>query len=189
MQHENGVMLPVAALFLVVLAVLGLGSMQLAGFAEKITGVHADRQRAFMAAEAALRDATQDLYGQRVDGSVCPVGTVRCRGVGERPIAGPAGAGLTSFSGNCDAGQCLPASVTVAGTTPLWRDVELFEQRAVTYGRYTTAAPLPGVARQPRYLIEGFRRSGAYLFRITGVGYGMRPTMKVTLQAVIQVKA
>lgn len=186
-------MLPVAALFLMVLAVLGLGSMQLAGFAEKITGVHADRQRAFVAAEAALRDATQDLYGLRVDGAICPVGTTRCRGAGERPIAGPAGAGLTAFAEDCTAGQCLPASTSaipaLSGTTPLWRDLELFEQRSVEYGRYTSAAPLPDVARQPRYLIEGFRRTGSYLFRITGVGYGMRPSMKVTLQAVVQVKA
>jgi type IV pilus assembly protein PilX len=53
----------------------------------------------------------------------------------------------------------------------------------VQLGRYTGTQPIPIVAQQPRYLIEGFTDSERnVLFRITAKGWGRNPTTEVTLQ-------
>ena len=54
---------------------------------------------------------------------------------------------------------------------------------SIILGRYTGAQPIPIVAQQPRYLIEGFTDSEKnLLFRITAKGWGRNPTTEVTLQ-------
>ena len=55
--------------------------------------------------------------------------------------------------------------------------------QTVRLGRYTGTQPIPIVAQQPRYLIEGFTDSERnVLFRITAKGWGRNPTTEVTLQ-------
>lgn len=63
-----------------------------------------------------------------------------------------------------------------------WQDA-ITNIQTVRLGRYTGTQPIPIVAQQPRYLIEGFTDSERnVLFRITAKGWGRNPTTEVTLQ-------
>ena len=170
--------------FLVVLALLGTASMQAALLAEKQTRHQMDRLLALQAAEAALHDAELDLEGRRLDGSLCVAGRSGCRPAGERPIAGAAG--LSYFNDRCGSvnsrGQCLRREDAYFAT-PVWRDSSLLEL-AASYGQYTATPPYPEVARQPRYLIEGFRKAPGYVFRISVEAHGVHPSTKVMLQSI-----
>jgi len=181
--RERGVALFVMLVFMVVLGLLGSGSLQGALLAEKLTRRQLDRLLALQAAEATLHDAELDLEGRRLDGSFCVAGEAGCRPAGERPIAGAAG--LSYFNALCGSaqsrGQCLRREDAYFAT-PVWRDASLLEL-AARYGQYTATPPYPEVVRQPRYLIEGFRKAPGYVFRITVEAYGMHPSTRVMLQS------
>lgn len=62
---QRGATLMVALIFLVVLSLLGVAAVQNNTFQEKMAGNSRDRELAFEAAEAALRDASANLVGLR----------------------------------------------------------------------------------------------------------------------------
>lgn len=67
-RSATGFALVTALMFLTVLTILGLSSMQGSVQQERMAGNQRDRNVAFQAAELALRDAERDLGSRRADG-------------------------------------------------------------------------------------------------------------------------
>lgn len=179
---QQGWTLLISLVFLFVLSMLGLSAMQSASLEERMAGNQRERNIAFEAAEAALRDAEQDiLVSGRISGSL-------------------------GFANGCNGagnylGLCSPSTTL----TPVWESIDWRDAaptvRYVAYGAKTGAAAWPNVARQPRYIIEwmpnlrgqdlgsesyGNSAQGKYQYRITALGYGPADTAEVRLQSVFR---
>jgi type IV pilus assembly protein PilX len=166
------------------LATLGLGVavMSVGAMEERLIANTKDRDLALQAAEAALRDGEQDV-ATNVSSS-------------------------TAFSDTCANGLCTPPSqrdtVGSLGSSPV-DDAQLGFDWSVganvrTYGQYTGAAAFPGVAQQPRYVIEKFSYLGTPAgesvvlgaeptapgvgYRITARAVGARPETVIVLQSI-----
>jgi type IV pilus assembly protein PilX len=193
--REEGFVMVTAVLFLLVLTILGLSSMGGTILEEKMTGFYRDRQIAFEAAEAALRDGELDALSSRISGAT----------------GFAAGCGSSTSGSTADAGLC---AVETDGT-PIWVDFESDstkktgwvngddETHSVPYHQFTVPDPderelqkIPGVAKQPRYIIEAIKvasqqlklnatQSYKYAYRITAVGFGRRATTRVLLQSIV----
>lgn len=192
-SHERGFVLVTAVIFLLVLTILSLSSMSTTILEEKMTGSYRDRQLAFEAAEAALRDGELDVFSNlRVSGVTSFV-----PGCGDN-------ASSTPSSPDANAGLC---TVETDGS-PVWLDFETDSTRrtgwvsgddeahSVKYGRMTAATDLSDVAKQPRYIVEVIRlpsqqrklnapQTYKYAYRITAVGFGRRASTRVVLQSVV----
>lgn len=180
-RHQQGMILVVGLIFLVVLTLLGISAMQGTLLQEKMTAYLRDREVAFEAAEAALRDAEADIMSGRVSGA-------------------------TGFVTGCNTaslykGLCLPSTTA----TPVWDTVDWGSTSslsptlsyAVLYGSMTSSSVstnLPGVSTASRYIIEvlpnlrnidlGVENAARkYQYRITARGYGANPNTVVTLQS------
>lgn len=189
-HRESGFVMITAVLFLLVLTILGLSSMGTTILEEKMTGFYRDRQIAFEAAEAALRDGEIDALSARISGASGFV----------------AGCGTTTSGTTADAGLCEPE---IDGS-PIWVDFETDttkktgwvdgddENHSVRYGQFSgvTALPTDAVAKPPRYIIEvvklpeqqlklNAQKTYKYAYRITAVGFGRRVTTRVVLQSVV----
>ncbi|MGZ8258986.1 MAG: pilus assembly PilX family protein [Caldimonas sp.] len=158
-------------------AVMGVGAMQ-----ERLIANTKDRDLALQAAEAALRDGEQDIATN----------------------VNPA----TAFSDTCASGLCTPPSqrdgTGSLGSSPVDDSRLGFDWSANAsvriYGQYTGAADFPGVAQQPRYVIEKFSYLGTPAgesvvlgaepvapgvgYRITARAVGARPETVVVLQSI-----
>jgi type IV pilus assembly protein PilX len=192
-SDERGFVLLTAVIFLLVLTILSLSSMSTTILEEKMTGSYRDRQLAFEAAEAALRDGERDVFGSlRISGASSFVA-----GCGDN-------ASSTPSELDANAGLC---AVETDGT-PIWVDLETDstkktawvggadEAHSVKYGRMTGATALPDVANQPRYIVEMMRlpsqqrklnapQTYKFAYRITAVGFGRRASTRVVLQSVV----
>ncbi len=171
-RAQRGGVLFISLMALVILAILGAYAAQNAGMSERIVRNQIDRDFAFQAAEAALRDAEQWAFANLT------------------PASG--------FSNGCNGGLCLPSQTF----TPVWDAIDWTSATPVLYGTNTGAPALQGVAQQPRYVIEllpdmpagpgasavvGNRPASAVTgvaFRITAVAWGRNPTTQVMLQSV-----
>lgn len=131
--RQNGAVLIVGLLLLMVLTILVLSAMNQSVLEERMAGNLHSRARAFQAAEATLRDAEAHLTTL----NLAPFDPFN-------PSAFPA----ACANGLC---QSAPAS-------PLWDNLSAADwaNDAVTrrYGSVTGAAALAGVSAQPRYVIE-----------------------------------
>ena len=192
-RRERGAALIVALLLLTVVSLLATSAWQMGMQEERIVGHQRDRNIAFEAAEAALRDAESDVLG------VCASGSTGCS---VRPdyINGETGFGDDGTEGSCSsAGLCLPkrnerpdftssAAISALRTT--------VTPRSVQYGTYTRTAANrtfrgptgQALPRQPRYVIEvmcyyggGQGMTSSFvascptpIYRITAIGWGMR---------------
>jgi type IV pilus assembly protein PilX len=182
-KPQGGFVLVTALMFLVALTVLGVSIMGTNTLEERMSGYFRDRQLAFEAAEAGLREAERDiLYGSR------------------------AISGVMGFVPGCSTeGLCLPES----DSTPVWVDLEAANNsgwmhgedtsKTVKYGTYSSppSGPLPLVEKQPRYFIEAMTvvsasdsltmgrgpKSSSIVYRVTAVGFGRRIATRVVLQA------
>lgn len=179
-RRQQGWTLVISVIFLFILAMLGLAAMQGATLEEKMVGNQRDRNIAFEAAEAALRDAEQDIFGSgRISGA-------------------------TGFKTGCNSdtsylGLCLPSDTL----SPIWESLDWSDSastvRYVTYGAKSGASAWPNVARQPRYIIEwlpnmrgselgietyGSAPTSRSQYRITAIGYGLTSSTEVRLQSV-----
>ncbi len=181
---QRGFVLLVSLMLLVVLTILGVSIIGTTTINERMTGYFIDRQIAFQAAEAALRDGERDLlFSGRI-------------------------AGTTGFASGCSSsGLCLPET----DGTPIWADLDTNNNLgwkqgnnvgpSVAMGTYTNPpaglASIPNVSAQPRYIIEALTIPGAggslrvgfgaqqstIIYRVTAVGFGRRNTTRVVLQA------
>ena len=170
--QQRGASLLIVLLMLVVVMLFGVSAAQLTLMNEKSSRNDRDRQIAFQAAEAGLRDAERDIAGGRVV-----------------PGNFPDRAGACHDSG-AHSGLCL----ATANAAP-WRLIDFSTPApSVRYGQFTGlsfphgTAALP--AQPPRYLIELFRltavdRQVVLRYRVTAVGFGPRQTTQVVLQTVL----
>lgn len=179
---QGGWTLVISLVFLFILSMLGITAMQGANLEERMAGNQRERNVAFEAAEAALRDAEQDIQlSGRISGSL-------------------------GFTDDCNSdsnylGLCSPSTTL----TPVWEEIDWQDAaspvRYVTYGAKTGATAWPNVVRQPRYIIEWMPNlrgqdlgsesynetaQGKYQYRITAFGYGPADTAEVRLQSVLR---
>jgi len=183
LHRQRGVVLVTSLIFLVVVTMLVIATMGTNAIEERMAGNSRDRNMAFQAAEAALRDAMRDIQSARFTGE-------------------------TDFTTNCLAGLCLPES----DGTPKWIDLNdpnvdsgwstgANSGVSILYGAKTNAAALTDVPVQPRYIIEVLRhisnedslvlpKAKYFAYRATARGYSKAlndnnvPISQVTLQAV-----
>jgi type IV pilus assembly protein PilX len=131
-RAQRGLSLITTLLFVLAALVLGISVLSVGAMQERIIGNSKDHDVALQAAEAALRDAEADIS------------------VNVNPS--------TAFTDNCALGLCTPPTLrTTVSPLPVdkqtgftWTD----SGRVRTYGQYTGASPLPGVASPPVYVIE-----------------------------------
>lgn len=191
--RERGAALVIALLLLTVVSLLATAAWQVGLQEERMVGHQRDRNVAFEAAEAALRDAESDVLG------ICARGETGCS---PRPdfIHGETGFGDGGVEGSCsEEGLCLPHRAErpdFTSTAALEALRATVTPRSVGYGTFTrpaaqrafrgpNGAPLP---RQPRYVIEvmcyhggGQGMTSSFvascptpIYRITAVGWGPR---------------
>ncbi len=162
-----------ALMFLTLLTLLGVTAMTSSTSEEKMARAIRDYNTAFQSAEAALRDAENDLAGT---GSRNPafIGAAFWFAV-PSPIP---------TLGACASGACMPPA---AGGTPVW-EVAANWTNAATYGQYTFAQALPtsgpgAVGQVAQYMIEFIGTVGSQsVYRITARGWGPNSVQTVMLQ-------
>jgi type IV pilus assembly protein PilX len=130
-RRQRGAALIVALLLLVVVTLLALSNLQTVALEEKMTGATYDRQLAFQAAEAALREAEQYVETNK-------------------PIASYTDANNTcpgSAINNCDptTGLCPPPDKDCSSR---WLPASGFTQWK------NATVPVPALAGTPQYFIE-----------------------------------
>lgn len=201
-RRQQGVSLVVSLLMLVAVMALGISAAQMALQGEKAARNDRDRQIAFQAAEAALKDAELDIQNS-------PDATnSRSKGFLEKP--GNDDAVRLDFVDGCGAGESNKSlglcAAAASGVTPVWQTVDLLDDdatstRSVPYGKFTGQTMQTGKGFLPgkpsRYIIEilNFTQAGQlasaenpgggtqYLYRITAIGFGARDTTRVVLQS------
>ena len=179
-SHQRGISLVIVMVFLVILSLLGISAMQSSTLSSRIARNEADRNLAFQAAEAALRDAELDVRNQRFDRSQCVAGVAGCR---TKLMEGK-----TRFDTDCTDGRCVfRDNVSPWETADKWKGTDTGD--SVLYGTYTGAAAIPLVNSQPRYLLEALPLADSPpTYRITAVGFGASSSTQVMLQIVVRVK-
>jgi type IV pilus assembly protein PilX len=180
--RERGVSLVTTLVLMLATLGLGVAVMGVNAMEERMIANTKDRDLALQAAEAALRDAEQDIAT-----NVSPA---------------------TAFSDACTAGLCTPPSqrdsLGALASLPV-DDARLGFDWSVdasvrSYGQYTGVAAFPYVAQQPRYVIEKFSFLGTPAgesvvlgaeptapgvgYRITARATGSRPETVVVLQSI-----
>lgn len=170
-SRQEGAALVVGLIFLIVLALLGIGAMSINAMEERMAGNSRDLNLAFQAAESALRDAELDVLK-----NITPA---------------------SGFDSACTNGLCLPPTVS----TPLARTIDWTNSGITrAYGAKTGALPLTFVSAQPKYIIEllstlpagtgqslavGIKpASDGVAYRITALGIGGRPESRIILQSI-----
>jgi type IV pilus assembly protein PilX len=181
-RAQRGLSLVTTLLFMVSALMLGVSVLSVNVMQERMIGNTKDRDLAFQAAEAALRDAEQDLKANITADS--------------------------AFAADCANGLCTPPSqravplsvpVHDAATGFAWSN----DNQVRKYGQHTGARPFPGVRAggQPRYVIEKLGPLGtppgesltriglepaapAYGYRITAQAGGAREETVVILQSI-----
>lgn len=176
-RRQAGAVLVVALLFLLIITMLGVTSMQSTTSEERMSGNTRDWNNALQAAEAALRDAWYDINGICAPGAggACAAGT---------PLRNPVISGATYFgNGSATAGTCSSTGLCLPnGTFPHYTllDISGWPNGAagpvypVTFGTYTLSAGSTNifatvasalastmasqsqqlVVKQPQYVIE-----------------------------------
>jgi type IV pilus assembly protein PilX len=175
---QKGISLVLVMIFLVILSVLGISAMQSSTLSSRIARNESDRNMAFQAAEAALRDAENDIAYRRFDRSACTSTTAGCR-IFE---------GLLNFDATCTAGLCDTTGAALASN--FWESASIWSTsgNSQVYGSHTGAVALPVVFRQPRYIIEGFQigLDGSTVYRVTAVGFGASESTQIMLQTSVK---
>ncbi|QIL72039.1 pilus assembly protein PilX [Diaphorobacter sp. HDW4B] len=222
---ERGVALVVVMLFLIAITGIGLWTARQSILAEGMARNQTDQAVAWQAAEAALRDAERDFmtaYSAAASNASCSRGKValnpndfsqECKkGLCTFPDASYATASWTAASGTTSepwwpggkSGLWNDKASTKPGRTPVdTNNCDSFTG-GVPLGTYTGTAAITGVARQPEYMIEYFRRKNVRMnlvetqvsgqgsnpnewgamYRITARGFGYSERTQVVLQTI-----
>jgi type IV pilus assembly protein PilX len=171
-RSSAGVVLIISLFILLAITLMALGSMQSLGLGEKMAGNFKDRQVAFQAAEATLRDAERAIVSD-TDGPFNPL----------RSIA---------FTADCKDALCRSARGT--SVTSNFTDSQWIGTKTWALGEQTGAASLPGVASTPTYVIE-FQGTDQEIepgkpcvgfFLITARASGGQANTQVTLQTMFR---
>jgi type IV pilus assembly protein PilX len=176
---QRGAALLTGLMFLVVLTLIGITAARMAGLEERMSGNMRDRALAMQAAEMTLRDAERDV-----------INATTSRGAYQL-------AGITNFVADCGAstGTLLDNGLCYNGPggygTPIWTTVNMTAAPSVPYGSFTGAAAIAGVSAQPRYILEGIRKTPpgggeAFFYRVTVRAVGANPNTVVWLQEVFK---
>jgi type IV pilus assembly protein PilX len=209
--RQHGVVLLVSLLFLIVLTLLGVAASRMVTSEERQSRYLREYNTAFQSAEAAMRDARDDIDDKFADGQ---------RRV--TPRIGPS----TAYFPDCAFGLCQYDRFE---TSPPWRDPTKWAN-AIEYGTYSLRSPLPqsgtlgtaaangknedesaatrfstaaalsnigGVWKQPSYLIEALpdnrpgtnslevgRKNILVTYRLTARGYGADPNSHAMVQEI-----
>ena len=163
---QNGVVLIVSLIILLVMTLMSLTGMKTANLEEKMAGNMRDQNIAFQAAEAALRDAESDIFNS---------GRI---------------SGLTNMNATCNDGMCYGGRNGIS-TDTMKADATLYEDNAEIYGTHTTSPAITGLANPPKYLVVGAKIEAPgsaamwkYAYQITAYAQGKRSTTKVVLNEV-----
>ena len=201
--RESGFSLIVALMMLIVIIILGISASQMAINEERGARNDRDRQVAFQAAEAALKDAEFEILG---------VGAPSCTQPGQfghmRELTNTCfdersriGFVLGCSSATDNEGLCDFDAATPAYLNPL---VDFFADakgapspRTTRYGQHTHHAyPTSSNSFPPRYIIEVVPKNVAldscsdpnclkHMFRVTAMGFGTNPNSQVVLQIIV----
>ncbi len=193
-RHQQGAVLVLALMFLIILTLFGLAAMTGTTLEEKMAGNSRDYSTALQAAEAAMRDAEADLKGTGVTvGRAVTASSFPIALIGSATPSGCASTGGTAT------GLCIIANETTQlynTSSVAWTTGSTSSAR---YGQFTGAIGLTGVSNQPRYVMELMqfadgrnkdRVTGAsgstdyYYIRITARAWGANNQTQVTLQEV-----
>jgi type IV pilus assembly protein PilX len=214
-QRQSGFSLIVSLLMLIVIIILGVGAANMALNEERGSRNYRDRQIAFQAAEAALKDAEQELLGTATTSVACnPADTAHLTYWGRSAdvcFDGRTGNinGLGFVDGCSTAATSPGLCETSIGSTPIWESIgdKLGDSTAlgagkapyVVYGAFTGktyptgGVGLPSVA--PRYIIERVPKNNllgasygppdTFMYRVTAIGFGPNSNAQVVLQSVV----
>lgn len=165
LERQRGAALITGLIFLIVLTMMGITAARMSTLEERMAGNLRDRALAMQAAELTLRDAERDILNS---------GRV---------------SGISNFVVACTNGLCYNGPGGYAN--PIWTTTNMTAAPSVAHGGFTGAAAIPLVSAQPRYLIEGIRKtppgSGVtFLYRITVRAQGMNPNTVVWLQEIFK---
>jgi type IV pilus assembly protein PilX len=188
---QSGVVLVVSLIMLLLLTLIALSGSQSTSLEEKMAGNMRDRNLAFQAAEAALRDAESDINNVRGNA------LKRISGVTDFTSSCGAANGF-STAADSDDGLCYAYPGSFAGSNsnpPTWPTEALMSAPpSVSYGTFTGAAAITGIpaAQQPRYIIEGLNGMGRECnflihkpcYRVTVRAQGANPNTVVWLQTI-----
>ena len=180
--HQRGISLVTTLVLMLATLGLGVAVMGVNAMEERMIANTKDRDVALQAAEAALRDAEQDVAS-----NISP---------------------SSAFSDTCTSGLCTPPSqrdsLGALASLPV-DDARLgfdwtVDANVRRSGQFTGAPGFPNVADQPRYVIEKFSFLGTPAgesvvlgaeptapgvgYRITARGVGARPETVVVLQSI-----
>ena len=204
---QNGVALIVVLIFIVALTSLAIYSARDVSLGERLARNQLDSQVAREAAEAALRDAEFDLQlpnGTLRTGAFCSRDNIT-----ERPInTNQAGSsfGADCLRGQCSIATSIltssnysaaPSTTNYEPWWPatrggLWNDDLSTKpttaasancasfKGGVPFGTFSGRTRIPGVSRQPEYLIEKITLD---FVRITARGFGRNPNTEIVLQS------
>ncbi len=212
---QRGFSLIVALLMLIVIIILGVGASQMSINEERGARSDRDKQIAFQAAEAALRDAEYEILNPAA--APCEVNTERGRGrLGTSTCFNQTN--LLGYVPNCspmpNAGLCDYNSASPAWVDSSPSHIDFYQDamggpnpRTVPFGYYTTrtygsqSSASIGTNRPlsrypPRYIIEWVPKNTtldsvgatAHMFRITAMGFGANANTQVVLQTVVSTK-
>lgn len=168
-RQQHGVVLVVALVLLLTLTVIAVGSMGTSNLEQKMSANMRDRQVAFQAAEAALREGERHVQNNNLPES--------------------------SFTNACTNGLCLCTRTMIPACGEYWTDTTLDVWN--TSGKHRTYAGTQLGAQPARYIIEyrgqlcgdgsisctTHTASDPIMYRITAIGYGQSTAARVMLQS------
>ena len=177
-NHQRGITLIVALIFLGVLALLGITAAQVMSLEERMAGNARNKDLAFQAAEAALNAAQADIYSGAMPVSVASFpGNIKTPGSGgmyQFDLCNPNGRDF--WNGSTAMKNCTGASVGP------------FDWSAAGAAKTPTVSLSDGIKEQPKYIVEWMPPlAGATArYRVTARGVGGDDNAVVILQAIYQ---
>lgn len=176
--RQGGATLLIGVIFLVILTLLGISAATISTRDERMAGNLRDRNVAFQAAEAALRDARRDILSYR-----------KLKGY----------TGFSPDVGDCSTGEFIGLCRPATEGQQVWEAFLTDEAKSVAYGSQTNLSDgfEASVSKQPRYVVEVLPDPNTkeslkvgstikVVYRITSIGYGANEGTRVFLQEVIR---
>lgn len=175
-RSQNGSVLIISLLFLLVLTLIGVSAMQSTSLEEKMAGNARGGTLAFQAAEAALRNGESwvmgiDLYSPPTPVSTCPSGTTCELWEADEPESYPEAQALAWW-------QNTGREYGAAGAqefTGLASDPHFL----VEYLRYDPAGDILNANERARQI-------GPHFYRVSAAGFGPRTSTQRVLQSTVR---